>query len=185
MNWVTLRNYISSILSGFFRWWWASLTGVASIVGLFVAPESGLILGRIALSILILVFSVLFFLTVSVLYHGWGIYKNRRGELRIADYVDNPDEGSKGIFLIESAGDLQRGDVLEVRAYDGEVEIGISVAEITNKNTRGQHQCIPLWISSDHQRKLKSGEMSVNQLVGSRFLTTKTVERLRTSGGEQ
>ena len=73
--------YLAFLFQPFFRWWWAAVTGFASIFSVLVTPQSGLVLNSATVAVIIFVGFTMAFLTVSTLVQGWDLYRKRYTDL--------------------------------------------------------------------------------------------------------
>jgi drug/metabolite transporter (DMT)-like permease len=107
-------NFLRLIFSSFFRWWWAVITGVASIAGWLSVPREGLSLTPLMFSILILFVLTLFFLVLSTVYQGWLIYQERLTRLRIVGFLKSNIYGGEYVFLLEDNIGVAKGTVTKL-----------------------------------------------------------------------
>lgn len=59
-------SYCRLLFEPFFKWWWAAITGVASILSYLALPESGVVVSKLGVAASVLVGLFLVFLVLSV-----------------------------------------------------------------------------------------------------------------------
>ena len=69
-----LRRFVTELFSVFFRWWWAAITGVFTLLGAIAVPTAGITLGRYEVAGALFLFSFTLFLTLSVVAVAWRWY---------------------------------------------------------------------------------------------------------------
>ena len=67
-------TYLGTLMSPFFRWWWALITGVATLLAFFALKTNGLTLSGTQVALAVLIFFSLVFLMLSVVSQGFKWY---------------------------------------------------------------------------------------------------------------
>ena len=169
-------TYLNLIFNSFFRWWWAVITGIASIGSWVYAPESGILVTPMFFGIYILIISITSFLSVSVIYQGWKIYKKKHNSIKIVGFRKCDAYDSEFVFVLEGFNGDNQNVLLELKRFHEGIEVPISLVEVLEKNSKGQHQARPIWISSGHLRELKMGEFVYSDLKVDTNISLRTVE---------
>src|SRR5258705_9014964 len=84
---MPVARYLVAILDAFIKWWWAAITGVASVLGWMMVPSDGVTLGRLAVSILVFFGLLLVFLVASVLVKAYPWYAGAVEQPRVIEFV--------------------------------------------------------------------------------------------------
>lgn len=172
-------GFIRLIFSSFFRWWWAVITGFASIASWLFVSREGILLTPLMFSLLILLGLSLLFLVLSTVYQGWLIYQKHFTSPRIVGFPKGDFYGSDHVFLLESDTDIAQGTVIELkRFYDG-VEVAIALVEIVEKNSKGQYQANPVWFSPGHLRDLRMGQFGYPELDAELSVKLRTLQKAK------
>ncbi|MCZ3364406.1 MULTISPECIES: hypothetical protein [Methanobacterium] len=169
------RGFISLLLDSFFRWWWALITGLASLISLFILPDN-IMINQAYFSILIIIISVLLFLCASTLYQGLSLYQNRLSAPKVIGSLNSKIYGGDIVFLIESSSIIIPGKIAEFRRFHNGVEVSFALVEFMEENSKGQLQAKPLWISPAHLhdfklQKFSTSDITVDLLIQSRTLS--------------
>ncbi len=172
-------NFLRLIFSSFFRWWWAVITGVASIAGWLSVPQEGLSLTPLMFSMLILLVLTLFFLALSTVYQGWLLYQEHFTRLRIVGFLRSDIYGSEYVFLLEGNIGVVQGAVMELKRFHMGVEVTIALVEIMEKNSKGQYQARPIWFSSNHFSDLRMGQFAYSEIDVEPFVKLQTFQKAK------
>jgi hypothetical protein len=168
---MTMARYFVELLNVFMKWWWAIITGVASILSWLAIPE-GLTLSRTQVSVSIFVSSVLILLTISVFVKGYSWYLGSTQHPRVIKFI--PARGgssaasSSGTFVIRELGwKMLPGDLYSLYRNVREEEVCIALIKVDRmRHGDGSVQCIPLWISAGHLTELNGdGSLAVELSV--------------------
>jgi hypothetical protein len=92
--------YLAYLFRPFFRWWWAAVTGFASIFSVLVTPQSGLVLRSPSVAIVIFIGFTMAFLTLSALVQSWDLYRKRQTDLRVAAIQKTKEYGGEYVALL-------------------------------------------------------------------------------------
>src|SRR5258708_25946873 len=112
-------SYFGFLFQPFFRWWWAAVTGFASIFGVLVTPQQGLVLKPSTVALIIFAAFTLAFLTLSTLIQGWKLYRGRYTDLRVLDVQKTKEHGGEYVALVCGDVDVQSGTLAELRRQMG------------------------------------------------------------------
>jgi hypothetical protein len=172
--------YLAYLFRPFFRWWWAAVTGFASIFSVLVTPQSGLVLRSPSVAIVIFIGFTMAFLTLSALVQSWDLYRKRQTDLRVAAIQKTKEYGGEYVALLCGDTDLRVGALVELRRPVGENEILFALVEIRNRTTRGKYPGVPVWTSAGHQRDYFGGKFAASELVVIPHVQRDTLDRLQT-----
>lgn len=170
-------EYLGWLFQPFFRWWWAMVSGIASIVALWGTPQSGVTLSNATAAIAVLIVSVLFFLTLSVLVQGWSLYWDRNRRLEVVSIRRDKDKDFNADWIFVISGYLQEsiGTLVEVRRLLEDTEVPFAIVRVVGTTEKGYHQAVPIWISPGHQRDFMRHAFAPRTL---RAKTTLTYDRV-------
>jgi len=130
-------DFFRLIFGSFFRWWWAAITGSASIASWLFVSQKGILLTPFIFGILVLLGSALLFLVSSSVYQSWLIYQQHFTRLRIAGFQKCDSYGGEYVFLLEGKTGVAEGTVIELKRFCAGVEVPIALVEIKEKNSKG------------------------------------------------
>lgn len=172
---VTSHDSFLGILFGsFFRWWWAVLTGFASILSWIYVPAS-VTLSRGQITSAILLGLILMFFALSTIFQGWRLFKNRITASTVVGFQKSDNYGGEFVFIIKGVHQSAKGKVAELkRTVDG-VEVPFAIVEFVDLNSQGYYQANPVWISSNHLRELRTGKFAISQVVVDPLITYRTL----------
>src|SRR4051812_28800239 len=102
-------KYFSFLVGPFFRWWWALITGLGTLLSYKLTPDSGWRLGPIGVLLLTVLGFTLSFLTLSVAYQGWQLFRGRYAELVLCSIQKSKDLGADWVFVVRAGIDLPTG----------------------------------------------------------------------------
>ncbi len=170
-----IPTYLGWIFRVFFRWWWAALSGTASIAALFWTPQSGITLSNIAVTAMIFVVLTLSFLTVSVLVQGWALYWDRGHQPEVVSIRRSKDLGSDWIFVINGYLQESGGALIEVRRLLEDTEVPFALVRVVGITEKGYCQAVPIWLSAGNLRDFNQHKFDLSAL---RAKTSVTYERV-------
>ena len=170
-----LSGYLGWLFRPFFRWWWAAVSGIVSIVALLGTPESGVVLSNSIAAIVVLSGSVIVFLTLSVMMQGWSLYRGNNRSLEVISIRKARDFDGDWIFVISGHLSESTGTLVEIRRPLEDTEVPFAVVRIVGTTEEGYHQAVPIWISPGHQRDFNRHEFAARTL---RARTTLTYDRI-------
>jgi hypothetical protein len=164
---MIIMRYIRELFEVFFRWWWAVVTGLFTILGPLLTPPTGVLLTRFQIAVLVFVLSVLGFLVVSVISTSWGWYIKACTHPVLVELVPEQPGQTALTFLVASAAlPLPPGSLLAVfRLMEHGVEVCAAVLEVGAERTDGRgFQAVPRWISALHQTALQRNQVKKDDL---------------------
>ena len=169
-----ISEYLGWLFRPFFRWWWAAVSGTASIGALLGIPESGVTLSGQTAAVSVLVAFGLAFLSLSVLVQGWSVFQDRVRRLEVLSIRKDRDFNGGWIYLL--SGHLQEGigTLIEIQRTLEETEVPFAIVRVVGTTEKGYYQAVPLWTSPGHQRDFMRHRFSPSSL---RARTTLTYER--------
>lgn len=172
------KGFIEALLGSFFRWWWAVLTGFASILSWVYAPD-GFTLTRMQVTSLTLFGLMLIFFVASTIYQGWRLYRNRLGASTVIGFQKSDNYGGEFVFIIEGVGRAAQGKVAELKRPINGVEVPFAIVEFIDVNARGNFQANPVWISPNHLRELRTGKFVFSDIVVDPLISLRTLQSAR------
>jgi hypothetical protein len=163
-------EYTKTVLSPFFKWWWALITGIATFAGYVLTSDSGVNVGRISILFGILIFFILIFLSVSVFIQGWQVFKNQNTEVKLVNIQKNSDLGGEFVFIFSSFKPLENGTLINIKRQLGDIEVPFAVVEIISMNKNGNPQGKEFSIKPAHLRDFNNGKCSIVDLTASPYI---------------
>ena len=170
-------TFLGIMFGPFFRWWWATITGVATIAGWFLFPASGFGLSRIWICFLILLFFTLLFLTISAMYQGYKLFRNSCSRLTLDSIQRCDDFSGDHLFLFKGNRNTEIGSLLEVYRDLADLEVCIALIEVIHIKDDGIVQAKPIWFSPIHKRDLQGGRIGITCLTLRPVIRRENVER--------
>ena len=176
----SILEYLVWLFQPFFRWWWAAVSGTASIVALWGTPQSGVTLPSTIAAIMVLAIFVLFFLVLSVLEQGWSLYWDRRDRNRSLEVVSisrakDKDFDADLVFVISGYLQESIGTLVEIRRLLEDIEVTFAIVRVVRTTEKGYYLAVPIWISPGHQKDFMDHEFAPRTL---RAKTTLTYDRV-------
>jgi hypothetical protein len=172
--------YLTFLFRPFFRWWWAAVTGFASIFSVLVTPQSGIVVRSPGLAVFIFIGFTMVFLTLSILVQCWDLYLRRHTDLQVAAIQKSKEYGGEYVAALRGELDVPVGALVELRRPVGENEILFALLEIRNRTTRGNYVGVPIWTSAGHQRDYFGGKFAASELVVVPHVQRDTLVRVQT-----
>lgn len=139
-----LGNYIGFLFSPFFKYWWAALTGCASVLAMYVTPSYGITLSGSAMMTATFITLLLIFMTISALVKSWELYFEQHYDLQVSSFERNRNMPGGWVFVLVGDIDLAVGTVIDIHKKTGEVEVPLSLVQIASRNSSGAYQATPL-----------------------------------------
>lgn len=170
-------TFLEIMFGPFFKWWWATITGVATIAGWFIFPAFGYTVGRIWICFLILFFFTLMFLTISATYQGYRLFKNSCSRLTLKSIQRCDDFSGDHIFLFIGNYNTEIGSLFEVYRNLGDVEVCIAIVEVIHIKDDDTVQAKPIWFSPGHKRDLQGGTIGITSLTVRPIIKKENIER--------
>jgi len=171
--------YLAWVSQPFFRWWWAAITGVATLIAFAWAPQS-LTVPQAGVVVVVVAGFGLLFLALAVMVQGWRLYSDRARPFAVVTLQkdSNRDLGSDWVLVLRGPSNLEAGCVLQVsrRLHDG-VEVPFAIVKTCGKNASGLHQSVPIWLSPGHLNDFKKHAFSAISLQVERHPTLDCVRR--------
>jgi hypothetical protein len=175
----TYGRYLRLLLGPFFRWWWATIAGVASIASLVLVPAKGITMSPVTVAAGILTTSILLFLTISVLDQGWKLFEDRFTDLVVAGIQHVREENMEYIVLLRGHLPADKGILVELRRRIGEREAPLAFLEIVGRNSQGFYQAKTLWIAPAHRPELVANRIAISDVLCSTCIDIDTIRRLK------
>lgn len=170
-----LAQYFGLLFSAFFKWWWAIITGVASVGSFLAVPESGVSLSPLVFGICVLMSFALVFLTLTTVYQGWRLFDQRLTSASYADVCAHDQYEGGLAYLLSSHIALSNGTLVELRRSHEGAESLLAVLEVVESNARGQLQAQAVWVSPGHLRDLRLNKIQRTDLTVSPVLSARTL----------
>lgn len=171
-------SFVEILFGSFFRWWWAVLTGFASILSWVYAPQ-GITLGRAQLASLTLLGLLLTFFALSTIFQGWRLFKNRLKPSTVVGFQRSDHYGGDFVFIIKGVHQSAQGKVAELRRTVNGVEVSFAIVEFIDFNSDGHYQANPVWISPNHLRELRTGKFAFSEVVVDPLISYRTLVTAR------
>ena len=176
---ATYGHFLRLMLGPFFRWWWAAVTGVASIASLFLVPAQGVTLSRFSIAASVLTVSALFFVTLSVLEQGWKLFQDRFIDLEVAAIQRVQEEDMEYIVLLRGYLPTYKGALVELRRRIGEREAPLAFLEVMDRNSQGLYQARAIWIAPLHRPDLVGNRIALSDVLSSTCIDIDKIRRLK------
>lgn len=171
------KDFVKLLFGSFFRWWWTLITGFASLLSLLIVPT--IILSREAVAILVFVGFTLLFLCVTTVYQGWLLYLDRLAAPAVVGFQRSNSYGGEFIFLIEGAAPIAKGKVAELKRFVSGIEVSFALVEFVERNSKGQFQARPIWISPIHLRDLQMNHFVFADIIVDPLVQLRTLSAAR------
>ena len=177
-------NYLGTIFRPFFCWWWALITGIATLLAFFNWKAKGMTLSGTLVALLFMLFFTLLFLVISVITQGFKWYTKAHCNPEVIACASATPDSKLEVFHIKSLLPLEPGQVISLlRTFDDRVtRVGMLKVE---RRLNEYYQCVPLWFGSGHRQDLKLGKLQPRHLTASLFLNESDLSRYLKDGGEQ
>lgn len=167
-------RYIAALLSVFFKWWWAALTGVFTIAGALHAFNNPvtITLGPLAMGSLLFIVGTVTFALFSVLTMSWRWYCASAPDPKVTQVI--PEKVGKSpnpmIFLLAPGAEpLPAGSVVVVfRHMSYGAEACAAVLDVKDTGQDGTLKAQPRWISDMHKRDFQRGEVRISDIYARR-----------------
>lgn len=175
----TFSAYLRYLTAPFFRTWWAVLTGLASLLSLYIAHTWSITLSAPAATTLTFVIFTMGFFVLSVVAQGWHLFAGQASGLIVTQF-DRSRDVEEGWYLVISGNtELSVGSVFDVFKRVGSAEVPLALARVTARNSDGTYQAAPVGrINPAHAREHASGRLRPGDLVVRPFVD---IRRLRES----
>lgn len=179
---MSFARFLRQLFGAFFKWWWAAITGVASILSWLGAPETRLTIPRPFVAIIIfLVLALIFFATTSIAQsYRWFI----QSEVHPTIVRVVPGKANEQTIFVINARDrpLAAGTLLAVHRDVAGKEVCCAILRLNRaRQDGGGDQCEAIWISDGHLRDLTQGKVSLASLHVRRDIPADVLDQLRSS----
>jgi hypothetical protein len=179
---LQIFRYFGQLLGLFLKWWWAALTGVASILSWLTVPETGTTMTRTSVAVLVFVVLTLAFLTLSTVVSGYRWFVGSLSP-RVVRFVPASIESEAPCtFIVDPRPTaLVPGYLISLyRNVLGE-EVCIALLRFDRLREDGNAQCTPIWIGPGHLQELSNSSLDATSLRVRRDVPIQVVERLKAS----
>ena len=89
--------------------------------------------------------------------------------------------GYEHIIKLSNPADIMQGTIIELSRFHDGVEVPIALAEIMEKNSRGEYQANPIWFSPGHLNDFKMGRYTCLEINATASVHLKTIEKAKES----
>ncbi len=175
---MELLRYLRALTQPFFRWWWALLTGVATLLSFFQWQQTGVNLSGVTVALSVCAALTLLFFAGSVITQGFGWYTQSQRQPVVVACTPADKESPVEIFHLTSALPLEPGQVISLLRTMGERVFCIGMLKVERIAT-GRYQCVPLWIAAGPKQELKQGKIPLSHLSASLLLNETDLLRFR------
>jgi hypothetical protein len=174
---ASLSNYLSWLTAPFFRWWWAAVTGAASLIAFAWTPQTVSISKPFMLAILLVVSTLLFF-ALTVTLQGWRLYASRT-RFEILNFLrdKNQDLGFEWVMTFRGPPGVDVDRVLQVnRLFDDGRVIPFAIVKVLGLNDDSIYQAVPVWLSPGNLNDFVNHEFTARALSVGTHPTISTLE---------
>ena len=175
-------QYLRELLGLFARWWWASITGVASILSWLAVPADGGNIGRTTVALLVFGGLCLLFIAFSAAVHGYGLFVGNL-QPRVTRFVPASDEKDAACtFILDPGPSATLAPGYLISLYRNVLGEEVCVALLRFDRLRqedGQAQRVPVWIGAGHLKELSSNSLDATLLRVRRDVPERIIDRLR------
>jgi len=175
---MDMIRYLASLTGPFFRWWWAAVTGVATLLSFFEWRSTGAHLSGTAAAIIVGVFLTITFFAASVIVQGFGWYTQSHRQPAIVACTPADRESPVEVFHVTSALPLEPGQVISLHRVMGDRVFCIGMLKV-ERLVSNRYQCVPLWIAASSKQDLKQGRIPLAHLSASLLLNESDLSRFK------
>ena len=170
-------KYLGTLLTPFFRWWWAVITGIATLLSFFAWKADGLNFSGTQIAFAILLFFTLVFLVLSVVSQGFKWYARAYCNPEVIKCSPAANDSESEIFHLTSLLPLEPGQVISMlRTFDDGRVICMGMLKV-ERLVDDRYQCVPLWLGPGHRQDLKQGKIQAKHLFTSLLLNESDLSR--------
>jgi hypothetical protein len=175
---MTFLRFLRRLTAAFFRWWWAALTGVATVLSWLGLPSAGITVPRPLIVLGIFIALALTFLVVTVTAQSYEWFLSDAMNPKVLRVVQG--SGGKPVFVLRSEGrPLLAGHILAVHRDVGGAEICMAVLRCDKSRHDGEgDQCEAIWISPGHRNDLARGKVAVSGLHIRRDIPAEAIDQI-------
>ena len=167
-------GFFKLLFAPFFRWWWAVLTGVMSILSFYGVSNSGLVVPKGWVGFIVFVSLTLLFAAVSAIYQSWNLFKHRDSNIVVDSFYKVEDQDHAYSVILSGYLEEGVGTILPIYRKHRGSEVLFAVIKIERVTTSGQYQGVPFWISSGSLRDFKKRTFSERELIVKRHVVMDT-----------
>jgi hypothetical protein len=172
-----LAQYLGYLFSPFYRWWWAVMTGVASLLSFLTIPESGLSLSRLAVALLVLTGFTAGFLLLSTITQSWSLYRRQASPPKVLEIHKCKDFNGEYVVLLKCSAAIPSGTLIQLHRRLGSTEVPFAVVKALGTNDLGVIQADPVWIAPGHLLDWSDGKFSTEAIIAVNFVDLDVVTR--------
>jgi hypothetical protein len=166
----TLGTYLRILFTPFFAWWWAAITGTASILGFLWATDKGVTLTKLQFSGLLFVGTGLVFMSVSAIVQTWSIFSAEPPAISIESFTKSDEPEEEFCILLSGQCAFPTGTLLEVVRKVGDREAMLALVELTERTAAGLHQARSIWLAPVHKADLTDGKIAESEMIVRTFV---------------
>ncbi len=164
-----ILKYFSEIFSVFYRWWWAALTGVFSLLGALYVFEEPVSISPWLAAIYIFIICSMSFLAISLLVVSWKWYISVGAKPCVNRVIpEQLGADSNPLTFVIDPGPvplLPSSYLALFYSTEHGNEVCAAVLEVRSVRNDGKGvQAEAKWISPPHRSRLQSGDVAVNKL---------------------
>ncbi len=171
-------RYLGALTRPFFRWWWALITGLATLLSYFTLQATGVSLTAAQAAMGVFGTLTLAFFAVSVMVEGFGWYRQAHRQPTVVSCTPADAESSPEVFQLTSVLPLDPGQVISLLRAVGDRVVCMGMLKV-ERLIGERYQCVPLWIAAIHRQDLKQGKIQVAHLSASVLLNESDLTRYR------
>ncbi|OLS20660.1 MAG: hypothetical protein HeimC3_39260 [Candidatus Heimdallarchaeota archaeon LC_3] len=170
-------SFLGYLTNSFFRWWWALITGIASLISLLVSKDN--VYDKIFLLIIVFcLFSVLFLLLTTI-NQSWKLYKEYPNKIQIIEIKKSKNYNSEFVFILKIQKKISIPILAEIIRVDKNESITIGLIEIIDINENNYYQAKEIWIASGHLRDFKNLKFNQNHMKINPDIKLRTLQRAK------
>lgn len=159
-------DYLAYLLRPFFRAWWAAITGFASVLALFLARDSAVVVRAPTIAIVVLVLFGLMFVILATVTQGWFLYRSQLRSMRVTSFDKSREMAGGWVIVVEAQEDIAIGAILDIHKRSGVVEVPLALVEVIARNSDGAYQARPIGkINPVHIREHANGGLRPTDLI--------------------
>jgi len=175
---MDVLRYLASLTRPFFRWWWAVITGLATLLAFFEWRSTGMQLSSTAVAVIVGVFLTITFFAASVIVQGFGWYTRSHGQPVIVTCTPANPESPLEVFQLTSMLPLEPGQVISLLRTVGDRTFCIGMLKV-ERIASSRYQCVPLWIAPSSRQDLKRGQIPLAHLSTTLLLNETDLARFK------
>lgn len=171
-------DFSGFLFNSFFKWWWAAITGLASLLSWIVLPNNDIIIKKVWISVLIIIISILLFLCISTILQSWKLFTGEyTKKIKVDGLLRSDETDKKHIFLLNGASGITIGSLMEVYGFRNQLEVPVALIEVEHCRDDGITQANALWISPIHLLDIKKGNFLTSSLKVRNYIGKKFIDR--------